>query len=98
MDSKEFTTKFAELDKQITKNEIFFFNTLPSWQFNSILEVSNRMGGLAGTPSYDAIAKAAHSDTAENITEQHARKWLDEVIALIENRPAGMPGDYTRAQ
>lgn len=97
MDSKEFTAKFVELDRQITKNEIFFFNTLPSWQFSAIMEVANRMGGLAGTPSYNAISKAAHGDTAENITEPHARKWLDDVIALIENRPAGMPGDYTRA-
>ena len=96
MDSKEFAAKFAELHKQITKNEIFFFNTLPSWQFNALMEVANRMGGLAGTPSYDAIAKAAHGDTAENITEPHARKWLGEVIVLIENRPAGMSGDYTR--
>lgn len=96
MDKQEFENKFAQLHSQITKNEIFFFNTLKSWQFNAVMEVANRMGSLAGTPSYNAIASAAHSDTAENITEPHARKWLDEVIALIENRPVGMPGDYTK--
>jgi len=96
MDEKEFSQKFIELNKQITKNEIFFYQTLKSWEFNALMEVANRMGSLAGTPSYDAIAKAAHGDTAKNIVESHARKWLDEIIALIENRPAGMPGDFIR--
>jgi len=95
MDSKEFYAKFSELHKQITKNEIAFYQTLKSWQFNALMEVANRMGGLAGTPSYNAIINAAHSDTAASISEPHARKWLDNVLALIENRPAGLPGDYT---
>lgn len=83
MEHQEFNEKFSKLYNQFVKNEQFFFNALKPYQFRAIDAVANRMGSLSGTPSYNAIIAEANGSTCKNITEPHARQWLDELIALV---------------